>query len=102
MIESSRARCRSGSRSSQFTGRSARQFAEHYHGSPELVTEEALRQHFLYLKVFIFAARHVTRGAIRGDLETQCRNSTVAVPVASVRDDNITARCRQRFSLSIG
>ena len=30
--------------------RAVRQLAEHYHKSPDLVTEEELRQYFLYLK----------------------------------------------------
>jgi predicted transcriptional regulator len=30
--------------------RAVKQLAEHYHKSPDLITEEELRQYFLYLK----------------------------------------------------
>jgi hypothetical protein len=37
-------------RTQQCYVRAVRQLAEHYHKSPDLITEEELRQYFLYLK----------------------------------------------------
>lgn len=39
--------------------RAVRQLAEHYHKSPELITEEELRQYFLYIK----NVKHYSRSA---------------------------------------
>ena len=46
--------------------RAVRQLAEHYHKSPELITEEELRQYFLYLK----NVKHYSRKI--GPLSTWC------------------------------
>ena len=46
--------------------RAVRQLAEHYHKSPDLITEEELRQYFLYLKNVKHYARNTTTIAICG------------------------------------
>ena len=46
--------------------RAVRQLAEHYHKSPDLITEEELRQYFLYLKCVKHYARNTTTIAICG------------------------------------
>jgi integrase/recombinase XerD len=46
--------------------RAVRQLAEHYHKSPDLITEEELRQYFLYLKNIKHYARTTTTIAICG------------------------------------
>jgi integrase/recombinase XerD len=46
--------------------RAVRQLAEHYHKSPELITEEELRQYFLYLKNVKHYARNTSTIAICG------------------------------------
>src|SRR5437899_7546981 len=46
--------------------RAVRQLAEHYHKSPDLITEEELRQYFLYLKNVKHYARPTTTIAICG------------------------------------
>ena len=49
MIESLQLRGMSG-RTQEAYVRAVRQLAQHYHKSPDLVTEEELRQYFLYIK----------------------------------------------------
>ena len=46
--------------------RAVRQLAEHYHKSPDLITEEELRQYFLFLKNVKHYARNTTTIAICG------------------------------------
>jgi integrase/recombinase XerD len=46
--------------------RAVRQLAEHYHKSPDLISEEELRQYFLYLKNVKHYARNTTTIAICG------------------------------------
>src|SRR5437763_14782085 len=46
--------------------RAVRQLAEHYHKSPDLITEEELRQYFLLLKNVKHYARTTTTIAICG------------------------------------
>lgn len=46
--------------------RAVRQLAEHYHKSPELITEEELRQYFLYIKNVKHYARTTSTIAICG------------------------------------
>jgi len=46
--------------------RAVRQLAEHYHKSPDLITEEELRQYFLYIKNVKHYARPTTTIAICG------------------------------------
>jgi integrase len=46
--------------------RAVRQLAEHYHKSPDLITEEELRQYFLYLKNVKHYARNTSTIAICG------------------------------------
>ena len=46
--------------------RAVRQLSEHYHKSPDLITEEELRQYFLYLKNVKHYARNTTTIAICG------------------------------------
>src|SRR6266849_6205212 len=46
--------------------RAVRQLAEHYHKSPDLITEEELRQYFLYLKNVKHYARNTMTIAICG------------------------------------
>ncbi len=46
--------------------RAVRQLAEHYHKSPDLITEEELRQYFLYLKKVKHYARNTATIAICG------------------------------------
>ena len=46
--------------------RAVRQLAEHYHKSPDLITEEELRQYFLYLKNVKHYSRATTTVAICG------------------------------------
>jgi site-specific recombinase XerD len=46
--------------------RAVRQLAEHYHKSPDLITEEEVRQYFLYLKNVKHYARPTTTIAICG------------------------------------
>src|SRR5258705_2015378 len=46
--------------------RAVRQLAEHYHKSPELITEEKLRQYFLYIKNVKHYARNTSTIAICG------------------------------------
>src|SRR5258705_7610032 len=46
--------------------RAVRQLAEHYHKSPELITEEELRQYFLYIKNVKHYARITSTIAICG------------------------------------
>ena len=46
--------------------RAVRQLAEHYHKSPDLISEEELRQYFLYLKNVKHYARPTTTIAICG------------------------------------
>jgi len=46
--------------------RAVRQLAEHYHKSPDLITEEELRQYFLYLKNVKHYSRPTTTIAICG------------------------------------
>src|SRR2546428_1484312 len=46
--------------------RAVRQLAEHYHKSPDLITEEELRQYFLYLKNLKHYSRSTATIAICG------------------------------------
>jgi hypothetical protein len=46
--------------------RAVRQLAQHYHKSPDLISEEELRQYFLYLKNVKHYARPTTTNAICG------------------------------------
>src|SRR3989454_6575345 len=46
--------------------RAVRQLAEHYHKSPDLITEEELRQYFLHLKNFKHHSRNTMTIAICG------------------------------------
>jgi site-specific recombinase XerD len=46
--------------------RAVRQLAEHYHKSPDLITEEELRQYFLYIKNVKHYARNTSTIAICG------------------------------------
>ena len=46
--------------------RAVRQLAEHYHKSPDLITEEELRQYFLYLKNVKHYSRSTATIAILG------------------------------------
>ena len=46
--------------------RAVRQLAEHYHKSPDLISEEELRQYFLYLKNVKHYARNTMTIAIVG------------------------------------
>ena len=46
--------------------RAVRQLAEHYHKSPDLVTEEELQQYFLYIKNVKKYSRAPSTIAIRG------------------------------------
>src|SRR5438034_238339 len=46
--------------------RAVRQLAEHYHKSPDLITEEELRQYFLYLKNVKHYSRSTATIAICG------------------------------------
>jgi integrase/recombinase XerD len=46
--------------------RAVRQLAQHYHKSPDLVTEEELRQYFLYIKNVKNYARATTTIALCG------------------------------------
>ena len=46
--------------------RAVRQLSEHYHKSPDLITEEELRQYFLYLKNVKHYARNTMTIAICG------------------------------------
>ncbi len=46
--------------------RAVRQLAEHYHKSPDLITEEELRQYFLYLKNVKHYSRNTSTIAICG------------------------------------
>ena len=46
--------------------RAVRQLAEHYHKSPDLITEEELRQYFLYLKCVKHYSRNTMTIAICG------------------------------------
>ena len=46
--------------------RAVRQLAEHYHKSPELITEEELRQYFLYIKNVKHYSRSTATIAICG------------------------------------
>ena len=46
--------------------RAVRQLAEHYHKSPDLITEEELRQYFLYIKNVKKYARPTTTIALCG------------------------------------
>ncbi|PYP82849.1 MAG: hypothetical protein DMF61_24950 [Blastocatellia bacterium AA13] len=46
--------------------RAGRRLAEHYHKSPDLITEEELRQYFLYIKNVKKYARPTTTIALCG------------------------------------
>ena len=48
--------------------RAVRQLSEHYHKSPDLITEEELRQYFLHLKNFKHYSRNTMTIAICGVL----------------------------------
>jgi hypothetical protein len=43
-----------------------RQLSEHYHKSPELITEQELRQYFLFIKNVKHYSRNTSTGAICG------------------------------------
>jgi hypothetical protein len=45
--------------------RAVRQLSEHYHKSPELITEEELRQYFLYQERQALLAQHFYRRHLR-------------------------------------
>ena len=47
--------------------RAVRQLAEHYHKSPDLITEEELRQYFLYIINVKHYSRNTTTIALRRD-----------------------------------
>jgi len=53
-------------RTQQAYVRAVRQLAEHYHKSPDLITEEELRQYFLYMKNVKHYARNTSTIAICG------------------------------------
>src|SRR5437870_8081963 len=65
MIECLQLRGLSG-RTQESYVRAVRQLAEHYHKSPDLITEEELRQYFLFLKNVKHYARTTTTIAICG------------------------------------
>ncbi len=46
--------------------RAVRQLAEHYHKSPDLITEEELRQYFLFIKNVKHYSRNTSTIAICG------------------------------------
>ena len=65
MIESLQLRGMSG-RTQEAYVRAVRQLAQHYHKSPDLVTEEELRQYFLYIKNVKNYSRPTTTIALCG------------------------------------
>ncbi len=62
--------------------RAVRQLSEHYHKSPDLITEEELRQYFLHLKNFKHYSRNTMTIAIRPAPE---KKLPVILSVAEVR-----------------